>query len=150
MSVKENWTRKSERIKSQRLPHSAQITTFLLSLACQGREAPLERRSGRCEEQTGGGERERERERSVSGQNSRRRKMESDIKRAGKSVISCKGRLQGENKMRKAHFNLQSFGSETKQKDHTTLTTFPKLQFTFHFLNTYTHHTFRRIQVIFT
>lgn len=60
MSVEENWAMKSERIKSQRLPHWAQITTFLLSLACRGREALLERSSGRCEEQTGGGERDRE------------------------------------------------------------------------------------------
>ena len=91
---------------------------------------------------------ERETERSVSGRNGRRRKMESDIKCAGKSVISRKGRLQRENKMREAHFNLYSFESRTKQTGHTTLTTFPKLQFTFHFLNTY--HKFRKIQVIFT
>lgn len=61
------------------------------------------------------------------------------------SVISCKVRLQGENKMREAYFNLQSFWSKTKPTDHTALTAGPKLQFTFHFLNKYTQCGFRQI-----
>lgn len=125
--------RKSERIKSQLLPHLAQITTFLLSGACGGRKGLLERGLGRNEEQI----EERERE-------GRGREMERDIKHVKKSVISCKVCWQGENKMRKAHFNLQSFGSKTKLTDHSALTTCPKLQFTFHFLK-YTQHGFRQI-----
>lgn len=54
------WARKSERIKSQLLPHLAQITAFLLSRPCVGREALLERSLGR---RYGGGKRERVRER---------------------------------------------------------------------------------------
>lgn len=49
--------------------------------------------------------------------------------------------------MRKAHCNLESFGSKTKPTDHTALTTCPKLQFTFHFLSKYTQH--RLWQILF-
>lgn len=73
---------KNERIKSQLLPRLAQITTFLLSRACRGKEALLERSLGRNEEQIEGGEKERK----VSRQEGRGRKTERGIKHARKRV----------------------------------------------------------------
>lgn len=73
------------------------------------------------------------------------RKKNGERQSVQESVISCKVCLQGENKMREAHFNLQSFWSESKPTDHTALTTCPKLQFTFHFLNKCTQYGFRQI-----
>lgn len=116
--------RELSKLKCQLLPHLAQITTVLLRRACGGRESLLERSWAEGKREKNG---------------VRHKTCEKE------SVISCKVRLQGENKMRSSHFNLQSFGSKTKTTDHTALTTCPKLQFTFHFLDKYTQHRLKQI-----
>lgn len=94
------------------------------------REALQEAWEASSNEQIGGGERESR----VCGQEG---KSEPNAWRCEVWIetvlpVVC---LQGENNMRKAHFNIPSFGNKSKQLDHTGSTSCPKPDFNYHFLN---------------